>query len=567
MTNRQEVLAVGVALLSFVAQAQIAPGTTSRASESTAGVPGDQDSIIPAISSDGRFVAFTSLAENLVPGDTNLSSDIFVRDRLLGTTERVSVSSRGREADGNSGFLNGLGGPSISGDGRFVAFDSEATNLVSGDANNTGDVFVHDRLTGTTTLISGARDGNKSGGGGTEPAISRDGRFVAFASFSDSFVPDNNFTGDIYVVELATGAIERISQAPDGADANSTSFGPPHLSADGRWVYFSSFASNLVAGDTDLSTVDAYLFDRQTRTMFAITSLLGTAEGNFTISHGIAGGISGDGRYLTFSSDDPTIGPPDANGFNTDAWVFDRVTGLYERVSVNDAEEQANELTFAGDISDDGTQVALTSRATNMGGPDNFRENIYLRNRAAGTTRLVSVANDGTFGDLFSVNPAMTPEAGVIAFQSPSSTFSPDGSFASQIYVRDLRAQADLHLTLTDSPDPVVARSPLTYSLTVLNQGPGTATSVTLTDVLPDVTFNSAASSSGSCVRGGKGKSNGTITCSLGTLAPGAAATVTIGVTPTRAGTLSNTASVKANEPDADTADNSALEATTVLAR
>src|SRR5919204_6943340 len=119
-------------LLMFVAgaAAQAAPGFTELDSVSTAGVQGDRDSELPAVSADGRYVAFVSLSDNLVPGDTNGTADVFVRDRLTGTTERVSVSSTGAQANRDSGLLNGMGGPSISADGRYVAFDSQATNLV-----------------------------------------------------------------------------------------------------------------------------------------------------------------------------------------------------------------------------------------------------------------------------------------------------------------------------------------------------------------------------------------------------------------------------------------------------
>jgi len=304
-------------------------------------VQGDQDSQRPSVSADGRFVAFASLSDNLVPADTNVSSDIFVRDRRTGTTQRVSVSSAGRQANGGSGLLNGMGGPSISADGRYVAFDSEATNLVKGDTNGNADVFVHDRLTGTTERVSVASSGAQANAGGTEPDISGDGRFVAFESFSDNLVPDTNFTGDAFVHDRQTGVTERISQAPDGTDANGQSLFAPRLSNDGRFVYFTSFASNLVAGDTDNSDIDAYLFDRQTRTMTAITSNRGS-PGSFVINHGTAGGISGDGRYLTFTTADNTFVTPDTNGFFEDAWLVDRGTGEYTLVGVNDAGQQGD---------------------------------------------------------------------------------------------------------------------------------------------------------------------------------------------------------------------------------
>jgi uncharacterized repeat protein (TIGR01451 family) len=556
----------GALVFAAGAPAQPAPGFTELISLSTAGVQGDQDSELPSISSDGRFVAFASFAENLVPDDTNMVADIFVRDRLLGTTERVSVSSGGRQADGHSGVLNLMGGPSISGDGRFVAFSSDATNLVSGDRNANPDVFVHDRVTGETTRVSVASDGSEANAGGSEPSLSRDGRFVAFVSSADNLVPDGNFTGDIYLHDRQAGTTERISEAPDGSDANSQSFAP-NLNQDGRFVYFTSFASNLIAGDQDDSAVDAYLFDRQTGTMEGITSV----PQSETVHHSQAGGISGDGRFVTFSTQDTGFVTPDTNGAFDDAWLVDRSTGEYILVGVNDAGAQADRGSFAGDVSDDGRFVVMTSQADNLGGGTTNlgRTDVFVRDVVAGTTRIVSVATDGTESDLDSGAPAMTPDGQVIAFSSRASTFVPENQsfFANDIFVRDARAQADLSVTKTDSPDPVVARSNLTYTVTVTNDGPATATGVTLVDRLPDAVFVSATSSQGTCVRQGKGRRDGDLVCDLGTLAPGASATVTIVVTPSRDGTITNTATVRANEPDADRADNTATETTTVVAR
>lgn len=556
----------GVFVLSGTAAAVPAPGLTELISLSSTGIQGDQDSQSPSISIDGRFVAFVSLAENLVPGDTNTAPDVFVRDRLLGTTDRVSVSSSGRQADGASGLLNLMGGPSISGDGRYVAFSSEATNLVRGDRNNTADVFVRDRLAGQTTRVSVATGGTEANAGGTEPDISRDGRFVAFLSNADNIVPDNNFTADVFVHDRQTGVTERISEAPDGSDANGQSLFAPRLSADGRFVYFSSFASNLVAGDSDHSDVDAYLFDRESQTMSAITSNRPSSD---VINHGTAGGISGDGRFLTFTTQDVTFVDPDTNGFFEDAWLVDRQTGEEVLVGVNDAGEQGDDGNFAGDVSDNGRFVTFVSRSTNLGGPTNLRENVYLRDRVAGTTRLASVATDGTEGDLDSIEPALTPDALVVAFASRSSTFVPESQsfFAYDVFVRDARPQADIAVAQTDSPDPVVARGQVTYTVTVRNDGPAVATGVTLVDTPPDALFVSATPSQGTCVREGKGQRDGVLTCDLGGVAAGRSATVAIVVSPSRDGTITNTAVVRANEPDPDRGDNTAVEPTTVLPR
>ena len=168
--------------------------TITRVSVDSAGNQGNNNSGLPSISGDGRFVAFVSRTTNLVPGDTNNGEDVFVRDLLTNTTTRVSVDSVGNQAIGNSFD------PSISADGRLVAFRSNAPNLVPGDNNNSEDVFVRDLSTNTTTRVSVDSAGNQAIGNSGRPSISTDGRFVAFASFATNLVPgDTNNNDDIFV--------------------------------------------------------------------------------------------------------------------------------------------------------------------------------------------------------------------------------------------------------------------------------------------------------------------------------------------------------------------------------
>ena len=213
-------------------------GVTEQVSVNSAEEDGNDSTVgaAPRISADGRYVVFASDAANLVPDDTNDTSDVFVRDRLAGTTERVSVTSKGKE--GAFGAASVLGfGQSISADGRYVTFSSTA-QLVGGDNDPEFDVFVHDRLTGATTRVSVASDGTDASG--LSAAISGDGRFVGFRS--DSAVLNGpGFFSDfhVFVHDRATGVTERISEAPDGTPANRDS-GSPQLSADGRFVYTSA---------------------------------------------------------------------------------------------------------------------------------------------------------------------------------------------------------------------------------------------------------------------------------------------------------------------------------------
>ncbi len=219
--------------------------TITRVSVDRAGNQAIDNSFEPSISANGQKVAFSSFAANLAPGDTNNSPDIFVRDLSTNTTTRVSVDSAGNQAIGNS-FL-----PSISGDGQKVAFTSNAPNLVPGDTNNSDDIFVRNLLTNTTTRVSVDSAGNQAIGNSFLPSISGDGRFVAFTSNAPNLVPgDTNNGEDIFVRDLSTNTTTRVSVDSAGNQAIGNS-GRPSISADGRFVAFASDAPNLVPGDTN----------------------------------------------------------------------------------------------------------------------------------------------------------------------------------------------------------------------------------------------------------------------------------------------------------------------------
>jgi len=218
---------------------------TERVSVDSSGAQGDAGSGRPSLSADGRYVAFASDATDLVAGDTNGRTDVFVHDRQSGVTERISVDSAGAQGNGPSGD------PSISADGRHVAFHSDATDLVVGDTNGRTDVFVHDRETGVTERVSVDSGGAQGNGSCFEPSLAEHGRFVAFWGRADNLVPgDTNSSWDIFVHDRVTGITERISVDSSGVEANSWSF-YPSSSVDGQVVAFSTGADNLVAGDTN----------------------------------------------------------------------------------------------------------------------------------------------------------------------------------------------------------------------------------------------------------------------------------------------------------------------------
>lgn len=238
-------------------------GITVLVSVDSTGGPADATSDRPAISADGRYVAFLSGADDLVAGDGNRANDVFVRDLQSGTTTRVSVSPTGGDVHGGSGP------PSISGDGRFVAFESGAPDVVSGDLNGGIDVFVRDLVTGTTSRASVDSSGGDANNQSESlsQALSADGRFVAFSSAADDLVSgDTNGITDIFVRDRLTGTTSRVSADTAGGDPNGHSEGEA-ISGDGRYVSFLSQAGDLIANDTNgTGGNDVFVRDRATGT-------------------------------------------------------------------------------------------------------------------------------------------------------------------------------------------------------------------------------------------------------------------------------------------------------------
>jgi Tol biopolymer transport system component len=322
-----------------------------------------------SISADGRFVVFWSDAP-LVSGDTNLCADVFVFDRTTGVNERVSVGSSGEEGNGESGGVY-VGNPSISADGRFVAFTSLATNLVFGDLNGSFDVFVHDRATGTTELVSAdphgvAGDGES--GRNVAGSISADGRFVAFESAATNLVGgDSNGRDDVFVRDRVAGFTQRVSVGPFGAQARWGAI-CPSISADGRCVAFTSWSDDLVPGDTN-DGEDVFVHDRST----GVTERV-SVDSNGRQQHGTRyyysepgpRTISGDGRFVVFTSDAADLVPHDDN-FAPDAFIHDRSTGATRRVSVDSSGRPVGRSGVRNAaISDHGGFVVFDSNSPNL---------------------------------------------------------------------------------------------------------------------------------------------------------------------------------------------------------
>ncbi|MEG4534044.1 calcium-binding protein [Microcoleus sp. D2_18a_D3] len=407
--------------------------TITRVSVDSAGNQGNNGSGDPSISGDGRFVAFASRAPNLVPGDSNASLDIFVRDLLTNTTTRVSVDSAGNPGNGESYV------PSISGDGRFVVFASDAANLVPGDTNGSRDIFVRDTRSNTTTRVSVDSAGNQGNGISnpplSKPSISTDGRFVAFVSTASNLVPgDTNIRDDIFVRDLSTNTTTRVSVDSAGNQGNNNSISTS-ISGDGRFVAFSSDATNLVPGDTNSST-DIFVRDLLTNTITRASVDSAGNQGN-----GLSGfpSISADGRFVAFSSIAANLVPGDTNN-NTDIFVRDLSTNTTTRVSVDSAGNQANNNSFAiASISDDGRFVAFNSAATNLvPGDTNGSRDIFVRDTRANTTTRVSVDSAGNQGNDISFSTSISANGQKVTFDSNAANLVPgDTNNTTDIFVSD----------------------------------------------------------------------------------------------------------------------------------
>jgi Tol biopolymer transport system component len=269
--------------------------TTQRVSVSSTGAQGDYYADGAALSGNGRYVAFHASSANLVPGDTNGVEDVFVRDRRAGVTRRVSVSSKG--VQGNRGSAE----PAISPDGRFVAYHSPASNLVPGDTNNADDVFVHDLRSRTTRRVSVSRTGAQGNQGSGWPAISPDGRFVVYHSTATNLVPrDTNGSSDVFLYDLRSRTTRRVSVSSSGAQATGQNENAS-VSAGGRYVAFWSTAANLVRRDTN-GLVDVFVRDVRagTTTRASVSDTEAQATSPTSTFGSSYPGISADGRWVTF---------------------------------------------------------------------------------------------------------------------------------------------------------------------------------------------------------------------------------------------------------------------------
>ena len=405
-----------------------------RVSVSSTGEQGNDRSNYPALSADGRYVVFASAAGNFVNGDTNDDyHDIFLHDQQTGETELVNVSSAGEQANrGGSEFEKF----SLSADGRFVAFESYASNLVQNDTNNRVDVFVRDRQTGVTEIVSVSSSGKPGNNGGSFfPSVSAGGRYVAFASGAIGLVyGDTNRNRDVFVHDRQTGVTERVSVSSTGEQGNVGSLNPS-LSADGRFVAFQSYASNLVQNDTN-NKVDVFVHDRQTGVTERVSESSTGEQGN---SDSFWPSLSSDGRYVAFASRSSHNVRGDTNRM-VDIFVHDRQTGVTERVSVSAVGEQANGDSLGPSLSADGRYVAFESYASNLVQVDtNDAIDVFIHDRETGNIKRINITPSGEqLNNSESRFPVLSADGRYVAFESDAvDLVDEDTNYVSDTFVTD----------------------------------------------------------------------------------------------------------------------------------
>ena len=433
-------------------------GETVLVSLGVGGGPSNGPSYRPSISADGSFICFQSAASNLVASDTNGFSDIFLYERATQTVERVSVSETGVEGLENSSS------PKISSDGRFIAFESRADNLVPGDSGSS-DIFVYDRVSGTLELVSRNSMGVQGDLNSFRPSISGDGRHVAFQSYARNLVAsDVNGKADIFVRDGLLGTTERVSLTESGDESNDDS-DYPFISADGRFVAFQSKANNLGFFDIYFAP-DDYIFDRKTSTLERVSRYY---TGGFTGGTTLAPVISGNGLFVSFPITDPIL-PDDKFGVH-DIYLlpnpFKRAFGLsypefpspfgtfLELLSLSSAGTRGNgSTTFDISYSGDGRLVAFASQATNFDPQDTDPiQDVYLRDRTNRTTEFIPVTTAPANPPDASGRPSMSSDGRFLAFQTDRPLLPIDTNNRADFYVRDLTT-GTVKL-LFDGPPPI----------------------------------------------------------------------------------------------------------------
>lgn len=417
---------VAVALHFSLSTCLLAEEETIRVSVSSTGEEGDDRSFNPSISAHGQYTAFESEASNLVCGDANFASDIFFHSQITGMTYLISAHTSGAQGNDESHR------PSITPDGSYIAFDSIADNLVSDDNNDTWDVFIHNILSGSTKRISVDQYGQDPAGGSSAPSISEDGRFVAFQSSAWDLVPgDTNAKNDIFVRDRHLDQTVRVSISSSG-DQTDEDCSWPSISPDGRYVAFESYATNLVANDTNYDK-DIFVHDTKTGQTVRVSVDSAGVEANHKseyacmASHGL----------VAFDSLASNLVPGDSGGYR-DIFVHDLATSQTVRVSVNASGVEGKGDSFNPAITPDGRFVTFCSAAHNLvSGDYNKMMDIFVHDMLTGENVLVSVDSSGVQSNYHCLSfPAISRDGCHVAFVTKADNLVPgDNNFKEDVFL------------------------------------------------------------------------------------------------------------------------------------
>jgi len=496
-------------------------GETGLVSVNSAEMQGNDLSYPGAISADGRYIAFSSYADNLVSGDTNGVYDVFVRDSLTGKTRRVSVSSA--KTQGN----NYSESAAISANGRYVLFGSLADNLVEGDTNGVFDAFVRDIATGKTARVSVNSAGVQGNNESIPSAISADGRYVVFSSIADNLVDkDTNGSSDVFIHDRLKGTTKRLSVSSAGKEGNNDSESVA-ISADGRYVAFSSWADNLVAHDNN-GVIDAFVHDCLSGKITRVSVSSKGREGNYL---SFANAISADGRYVAFRSTADNLVTGDTNGYQ-DIFVRDRLTGQTTRASVSSTDAEGNdEVNDIAAISANGRYIAFTSWADNLvDGDTNGWPDAFIRDRFTGKTSLVSVdKSGGSVDDISQPAIGISADARYVMFGSwADDLVAEDTNGWGDVFVRDrlldTKHTADLTASATVKPVSVTLGQTARYTFKIKNHGPNRVGNVSLNHIVFNGKVLGITTNQGDCSKAAVS------VCNLGSLPAKASISVTFDI-------------------------------------
>lgn len=405
-------LFLGVLILALVICGTVSAESTVRADRGPAGLQSaGGDSWLPVISDNGRYVVYQSEATNLVSGDTNTYIDVFLYDNVTKSTIRANRGPNGLQANGPSSQ------PAISGNGRYVVYQSNANNLVTGDTNNVADIFLYDTLNKITTRVNRGPNGAQATGGDSwNPDISYDGRYIVYQSSAKNLVPgDTNNFWDIFLYDTVTKTTTRVNRGPNGAQASGGSSNQPAISGNGRYVVYTSSATNLVSSDTN-NEQDIFLYDTVTKT--TIRANRGPNGAQATGGESNLADISSDGRYIVYYSYATNLVTGDTNNA-ADIFLYDTATKSTIRANRGPNGLQANAGSYSSKISSSGRYVVYYSDANNLVSVDNnSKKDIFLYDTVTKTTIMVSKGLNGAQTTDQSFNPAVSSDGRYVVYNS-----------------------------------------------------------------------------------------------------------------------------------------------------